>query len=289
MLKDAREYLEDLHSVLYERPMGLRTGLSKLDDVWCGLEPSDLVVIGARSSMGKSSFAVDMALHLLTEVPVGIFTLEMSRVLLQKRMIANLANVSFARMVRDQLLPVERDRVESAVWELQRREAHYIDDTSLMTPPQIEVVLAEMVNAGVRAVFIDHLHLMKLHYMPHSKSSEIGDIAKYLKGYAKQFDIPIIALAQCNRDADYREDHKPRSSDLYNSDEIFQVADKVGFLYRPRYYDRSRVADTGASGIESAYVCVAKNRNGTVGDIQCQWHPDTMSFKNLNVQIDGVF
>ena len=286
-LVDARKYLSKVQSTLYSMPMGLRTGIDKLDNILRGLEPADIVVVGARTAMGKSALMVDMALNVLTQEPVGIFSIEMSRKLLQERMIANLANVSFSRMKRDNLLSIEKTRITNAFEELQQRNAHYIDDTSLITPQLMQPRIEDMVNIGVKSIFIDHLHLMRLHYMPHNKSSTVGDIMVYLQGFAKSFNIPIVILSQLNRGPEDREDdHRPRLNDLYYSDEIAQIADKILLLYRPGYYDHDRDVDENAGGIETAYIYVKKNRNGTTGRVKCTWSGDSMSFGNF---VEDVF
>jgi len=271
-MQDVRALLPTLHDHLYEIPRGLPTGIKQVDELIWGLEPTDLAVVGGATSMGKSSWMIGALNGLIEVTSAGVFSLEMCCDLVLKRQLAAEARVSFQRMIRNQLHPPEKDRVSLAVERLSGLCPYYIDDTPRLHPCQMEAKVQEMVSHGVKIVFVDHIH-----QMPHRDEADIGDIVRELKAVAKQFEIPVVALCQLNRQVDYRENHRPRMSDLRSSGQIEQVADKILLLYRPEYY-MERTIQPGGVNEEHAEIGIVKNRNGATGWVNVLWDGETMKY-----------
>jgi len=282
-------YLPTVEQTLYNEPLGLPTGLSKLDTKIRGLKPSELIILAGRPSMGKSSCMVDMVLNIGVDKTPLIFTLEMSAKLLIERMITNLAKVSYIKLKANNLLGNELQRVDVAKKELVKRSI-LIDDSTLITPASIRNQLTEVIKTyNIDAIFIDYLQLMSMStYLNISnRQQEITAISRELKALAKEFNIPFVILCQLNRSADYREStsYRPRLSDLRESGSIEQDADIVLLLYRPSYYDLLNNPNATDNG--QAEVIVAKNRNGSTGIVKCLWDREAMSFSDpININLE---
>jgi len=186
---------------------GLRTGIDKLDKVTLGLHPKELTVIAGRSSIGKTSLAIEMAMNLGKEYTVYFCSLEMSTKLMIERMIANYLEVSLHSLKQG---VIEQEKIDAAVEYLQTLNI-YIDDTSSMSPGQLAQKLKEIT---IDCVIVDYLQLMSLGAGSEARWLEIDIICKSLRSIAKEYDIPILLLCQLNREVEKRTNHEPRLSDL---------------------------------------------------------------------------
>lgn len=263
--------------LLYERRGkigGLGTGFTMLDQMTDGLQGSELYVIAARPSMGKTAFAMNMAEHVAFNLkkPVGVFSLEMSARQLARRILCSQAHVNPAR-VRDGFLS-ERDfpALTAAAARFAASGLH-IDDRSSLSIAQVRAKGRRWkMERDVQAIFIDYLQLMRSTTKrgQDNRQQEISEISGGLKALSKELDIPIVVLAQLNRNPDARGGDKqtkgrPRLSDLRESGSIEQDADFVGLLHREAYYAETEEDKQDAQG--KAVLIVAKQRNGPVGDV----------------------
>ena len=212
-MKLIKDFIPKVWAELYAHPMGLKTGLPELDNFIRGFKDNEYIIIAGRPSMGKSAVVIDWALNIAKSAPIGIFSLEMSNTLVIERMIANLANVSYSKMKMN-MLPMQPDkmRVQTAIKKLTDLPI-YLDDTSLLTPEQI----ANMFNSEIKCLIIDYLQLMSYQKSGENRQQEIMNISRCLKAMAKQWNIPIIAVSQLNRQTEYRTSKRPKLSDLRES------------------------------------------------------------------------
>jgi replicative DNA helicase len=259
---------------------GLTTGVPELDEITYGIRNQELVILAGRPGMGKSALLADVALHVSTGGVPLIFSMEMGYQQLGERLLTNLAGVSYSRAKRNQLQDHEQRILGEAADELSRREI-LIEGGSLLTPEKMEASLQEAFSDyNISCVFIDHLHYMRLREIGMLGSTEeITRLTKYLKAFAREYNVPFVVLCQLNRGPEIRDNHRPRLSDLRDSGSIEQDADQIWFLYRDSYY-------TPVSGISEAEIIVAKNRNGPQGVAHTWWNPDLISFREPNILED---
>ncbi len=260
---------------LYERRggiTGLATGFADLDKMTDGLHNSEMIVIAARPSMGKTALAMNMAEHLAVEEkrPVAVFSLEMSAQQLVQRLLCSRAKVNLGR-VRDGFL-VERDftAIASAAGKLAESKI-FIDDSAGLSILELRAKARRLKSQnGIEAIFIDYLQLLRStsRRAQDNRQLEIAEISSGIKGLAKELDIPIVVLAQLNRNPEQRAGDskgRPRLSDLRESGSIEQDADLVGLLVREEYYADNDEDKKEAEG--KATLIIAKQRNGPVGDV----------------------
>ncbi len=260
------------------KPMlkGLSTGFSELDDKIYGLNESDLIILAARPGMGKTSFAMNIAVNVskkYRDKAVCVFSLEMSKEQLVSRMISSEALVPTESM-RTGIIPVDRwtGLTESA--EVLSQLMIYIDDTPACGVNMIKSKLRRINNLGV--VIIDYLQLMTSSIDYHgNRVAEISEITRDLKVLAKELNVPVIALSQLARNSERREDKRPLLSDLRDSGSIEQDADIVMFLYRNSYYDKND------PNKELCECNVAKNRHGETGVARIGWKGEFTKFVNV--------
>jgi len=257
---------------------GMQTGIDKLDEVTLGLHPKELTIIAGRSSIGKTSLAIGMAMNLGKEHTVYFCSLEMSAKLMIERMIANYLEVSLHNL---KLGLVEQKRIDNAIEYLQTLDI-YIDDTSSMSPGQLAQKLKEI---DVDCVIVDYLQLMSLGGGNEARWLEIDIMCKGLRNIAKEYDIPILLLCQLNREVEKRNNHEPRLSDLRESGGVEQTADCVVLIHRPVYYEMREI-DIETEDDGEAWLFVAKNRNGKTGRIPCVFLPEAMAFRNPNFKVE---
>ena len=246
---------------------GLSTGMRDLDTKINGLNKSDLLLIAARPAMGKSAFALNIALNVAKKYKktVAIFNLEMSREQLVMRLLANESFVDSQKLATGKLTDEEWTKVTMAASSLSQTDIR-IDDNPSVTVAEINAKLRRLDNLGL--VVIDYLQLMQ--GSGYGKGNEnrvqvVGDISRSLKIMAKELDIPVICLSQLSRAVESRPDKRPIMSDLRESGAIEQDADSVMFLYRDEYYHE----DTEDKGV--AECIVSKNRHGETGTVKLQW------------------
>lgn len=256
---------------------GLSTGYVDLDRQTSGLQPSDLVLIAARPSMGKTAFALNLTKNLTVngKYSVAIFSLEMSKEQLVNRLLSMEARIDGQALRTGNLTDADWDQlVESSSMIAQTRLL--IDDTPGITVGEVRSKCRKFkLEGGLDCVMIDYLQLMSASGRgSDSRQQEISEISRSLKALARELNVPVIALSQLSRACEQRQDHRPMLSDLRESGAIEQDADVVMFLYRDEYYNK----DSDAKGI--AEVIIAKQRNGPVGTVELVWLAELGRFGN---------
>jgi replicative DNA helicase len=280
-VRDALEYIEAIHSNVKQK-FSVPTGFYELDDMLGGFQKSDLIIIAARPSMGKTAFALTLARNAAIDhkVPVGIFSLEMATMQLIIRMLCAEGRLN-AHLVRTGKLPHEEGVKLS-------RNAHklitapiYVDDSPAQTVFEIRAKARRLkAERNIGMIIIDYLQLMQGPPKSESREREISHISRSLKSLAKDLNIPVIALAQLNRAVETRTDKRPQLSDLRESGSIEQDADVVLFLNRPEYYNL-KVFDDGSSTEGVAEIIIGKQRNGPTGDMRLKFVKEYARFENL--------
>ncbi len=258
--------------------VGVDTGFYDLNTLTSGLQKSDLIILAARPSMGKTAFALNIAQNvaLKTKKGVAIFSLEMPKQQLVKRMLCSEAEVDTQRITSGHMQPKDWEKLVEAMTRLSDARI-YIDDSSGITATDIKAkcrrLMLEEKDLGL--VVIDYLQLMEGGGNPNDRNQQISVISRSLKGLARELNVPIIALSQLSRGVEARNDKRPMLSDLRDSGAIEQDADIVMFIYRDEYYNRDEVENKG-----KAEIIIAKHRNGPVGTINLLFQSNITKFKN---------
>ena len=292
------QVMQAIHAIeeLYERRgaiTGLPTGLAEFDKMTDGLHPAEMIIIAARPSMGKTALAMNIAEHIALEekLPIAVFSLEMSTSQLVQRLLCSRARVNLGS-VRNGFL-AERDfpALTAAASKLAESKI-FIDDTPGLSILELRAKSRRLkTQHDIRAIFIDYLQLLRStsRRAQDNRQLEIAEISAGLKGLAKELNIPIVVLAQLNRNPEQRSGDakgRPRLSDLRESGSIEQDADVVGLLVREEYY-----ADTDDEKKESegkATLIIAKQRNGPVGDVPLTFLKEFTRFENRAREAAGA-
>ena len=256
---------------------GIATGFLDLDYRTAGLQPSDLVLIAARPSMGKTAFALNIAQHVAFKQnrTVAIFSLEMSKEQLVNRLFALQSNLNAQNLRTGQLSDEDWEKLVEGAGVIGGSRL-YIDDTPGITVPELRSKCRKLkLEQDLAVVFIDYLQLMSGSGRTDSRQQEISDISRSLKALARELKVPVVALSQLSRAVEQRPDHRPMMSDLRESGAIEQDADVVMFIYRDEYYH----PDTEKKGI--AEIIISKQRNGPIGTVDLVWLPEYTKFANL--------
>lgn len=243
---------------------GLATGFTDLDTICSGLQQSDLIIVAARPSMGKTTLALNMAHHIAVKEkkPTAFFSLEMSREQLAQRMLCAEAKIDAHNLRRGILSQEEWQKLTRAVGPLSEAPL-YIDDSASLSVMEVRAKARRLkAERGLEAVFVDYLQLMRGFSRAENRQQELSEISRSLKALAKELSIPVVALSQLSRAVEKRESRRPILSDLMESGGIEANADVVLFIYRESYYHK----DTDRGNI--AEIIVAKQRNGPVGMIE---------------------
>ena len=261
---------------------GLTTGFSDLDRKLSGLQKSDLVLLAARPSMGKTAFGVNIATNASIKGggKIAVFSLEMSKEQLVQRIISATAHVDLQKIISGNLADDEWIQVVNAMGPLSKMEI-YIDDTAGISMMEMKAKCRRLkVEKGLDLIVVDYLQLMQIDGRVESRQQEISAISRGLKGLAKEMECPVLALSQLSRAPELRSDHRPILSDLRESGAIEQDADVVLFLYRDEYYDKeSEKKNIGE-------VIIAKHRNGPTGSIELVFKQEYTKFLNMEKFID---
>jgi replicative DNA helicase len=279
--------------------LGIPTGFYELDDVLGGLHPSDLIIIAGRPSMGKTSFALSIALHIATQqrLPVAIFSLEMSKQQLVQRLLCARARVNLHHLRTGSLREQHFIRLGQASHELYNAPL-FIDDTPDLSPFEIRAKARRLkASEGcLGCVIIDYLQLVRPPRRMENRVQEVTEVVRSLKSLARELDVPVIALSQLSRSVEHRESKRPILADLRDSGAIEAEADVVCFLYREDYYERRRpkvpepaleLEDERRAEPLVTEVIIAKNRNGPVTTVEVAFIPRYALFENLsNIQPD---
>jgi replicative DNA helicase len=259
---------------------GVPTFFTELDRMTSGWQPSDLVIIAARPSMGKTALVLNMAQNaaVRANVPVAVFSLEMSKEQLVQRMLCSEAMVDQQRVRTGDLLDTDWPKLTRAVGPLSDAPV-FIDDTVGISLVELRSKARRLkMEHGLGLIVIDYLQLMTLGRRAESRQQEVAAISRGLKGIARELSVPVIALSQLNRGVEQRQDKRPIMSDLLESGAIEADADVISFIYRDEYYN----PESEKKGI--AELIIAKHRNGPVGAVELGYLKEFTKFVNLERQ-----
>jgi replicative DNA helicase len=282
VLKESMKTIERL----YERKefvTGVPTGFGELDRLTAGLQPSDLIVVAGRPSMGKTAFCLNIAQYAAIEanIPVAIFSLEMSKEQIALRMICSEGRVDAHRLRRGFLDKEDWKKLITAIDVLSQAPI-FIDDTPALTALEMRAKARRLkAEHNLGLLIVDYLQLMRGRGSSDNREQEISDISRSLKALAKELNLPIVALSQLNRRVEDRPNKRPQLADLRESGAIEQDADVIAFIYREELYNRS---DEDVKGI--AEILVGKQRNGPTGDIKLTFVDKYTRFENFSPRVD---
>ena len=262
---------------------GVTTGFVELDKKTAGLQPSDLIIVAARPSMGKTTFAMNLCENaaMASDKPVLVFSLEMPAEQIMMRMIASLARVDQTKIRTGQNLEeAEWSKIASVFGMFKQKNNLYIDDSSGLTPTELRSRARRVYreNGGLSMIMVDYLQLMRAPAFSDNRTLEIAEISRSLKALAKELEVPVIALSQLNRTLEQRADKRPVNSDLRESGYIEQDADLIMFIYRDEVYNDNS-EDKGV-----AEIIIGKQRNGPIGRVRLAFNGQFSRFDNLAEQ-----
>ncbi|MBQ9759746.1 MAG: replicative DNA helicase [Clostridia bacterium] len=283
VLVEVYNHLQELNTNR-EATQGTQTGFSGLDRVLAGMGKSDLVLVGARPGMGKTSFALNVATNVAkqTKKTVCFFSLEMSADQVVSRMLSSEALVDSYALRTGEFKPDDWEKLAHASSELAGCDI-LIDDTSNMTVTAMKAKLRRVKNLGL--VVIDYLGLMQGDGHKDNRVQEVSEISRSLKIMAKELMVPVICCAQLSRGPEGRTDKKPMLSDLRDSGAIEQDADTVIFLYRDEYYKTDQDPNNQSASV--AQVIIAKNRHGSVGTVNIGWNGQFTKFVTIDKELEA--
>lgn len=279
VLEEAFERMDKLHANRGEL-RGVPTGFKTLDNILAGLQKSDLIIVAARPSIGKTSLALNFVINAATAgFSVGMFHLEMSKEQVVDRLISAESGIDSWRLRTGNLREEDFNLMGTAISRLSEMSI-YIDDSPGMNIMEMRTKARRLQSEkNLDLLVVDYLQLMESRGRPESRVQEISDISRGLKGLARELNIPVVAVSQLSREVEKRPNRIPQLSDLRDSGSIEQDADVVMFIYRDDYYnknsDRPNVAD----------IIIAKHRNGPVGQVELYFQPDTMVFRSLETNL----
>jgi replicative DNA helicase len=283
LLKTAIEQIEEAGK-RKDSLSGVPSGFTRLDRITSGWQNSDLIIIAARPSMGKTAFVLSMARNMAVDHdrPVAFFSLEMSSIQLVNRLIIGETQLPTDKIRTGRLENYEWEQLEYKIKDLEKAPI-YVDDTPAISIFEFRAKCRRLKQKyNIQAVVIDYLQLMTGSKDSGSREQEVSNISRSLKSVAKELDIPIIALSQLNRSVEMRSGNKrPQLSDLRESGAIEQDADLVIFIHRPEYYGLD-VDEDGNSLKGVAEIIVAKHRNGATGDVHLKFVREFAKFVNLD-------
>jgi replicative DNA helicase len=261
---------------------GIPTGFIDLDYRTAGMQPSDLILVAARPSMGKTAFELNLAQYMAFKknLTVALFSLEMSKEQLVNRMFSLESSVDAQKLRTGQLNDQEWERLIESAGTIGKSNL-IIDDTPGITIAELRSKCRKYkLEHDLSIIMIDYLQLMSGSGRSESRQQEISDISRSLKALARELNVPVVALSQLSRAVEQRPDHRPMLSDLRESGAIEQDADVVMFLYRDDYYNH----DSPDKGVSE--VIIAKQRNGPIGTVKLAWLPEYTKFANLEHRKD---
>lgn len=258
---------------------GVSTGFRKLDDMTAGLQPSDLVIVAGRPSMGKTTFAMCLveACIIKAEKPTLVFSMEMPGEAIVMRMLSSLGRIDQTKVRTGKLSDEDWPRLTSA-FSLLNEKPLYIDDTPALTPTELRSRarrIARQHPDGLGMIMIDYIQLMQVAGGGENRAGEISEISRSLKALAKELNCPVVALSQLNRSLEQRPNKRPVMSDLRESGAIEQDADVICFIYRDEVYNEN----TEDKGI--AEIIIGKQRNGPIGSVKLAFLGQYTRFEDL--------
>ena len=256
---------------------GLASGFTDLDRMTTGWQGSDLVIVAARPSMGKTAFAVNMVEHaVMTGGSVLVFSMEMPSEQIVMRMLSSLGRIDQTRLRTGDLKDEDWDRFASAVSQLKDKKL-YIDDTAALTPGEVRSRARRVARetGGLDLIMVDYLQLMRTAKDSENRATEISEISRSLKALAKEMKCPVVALSQLNRQLESRPDKRPMNSDLRESGAIEQDADVILFIYRDEVYNEN------SEDLGIAEIIIGKQRNGPIGKVRLKFTGNLTKFEDL--------
>jgi len=283
LLAKAVEKVEELFKS--DEPLtGISSGFSKFDEMTSGLQNSDLIIVAGRPSMGKTSFAMNLAENAAVsgEKSVAVFSMEMPGDQLAMRMMSSLGRIDQHNLRTGKLQDHDWPRLTSSVAMLSKARL-FIDDTPALSPTELRARTRRLKREhGLDLIIIDYLQLMQVSGTTENRATEISEISRSLKALAKELQVPIIALSQLNRSVEQRPDKRPVMSDLRESGGIEQDADVILFIYRDEVYN----PDTQDKG--TAEILIRKQRNGPIGKVRLAFLGQFTRFENLTYDDYGL-
>ncbi len=291
IIKNTKKNIKKLHKNPHINITGIDTGYIDLNKKTFGLQKSDLIIIAARPSMGKTTFAMNICenVSMSNTKPVLIFSLEMPSDQIIIRIISSLSRVEQSKIRTGRLTNEDWKKISSAIKILEKKKNIFIDDSCTLTPIDIRSRTRKIYkeNKGLSLIMIDYLQLMKTSSYIDNRNLEIAEISRSLKSLAKELKIPIIALSQLNRSSEQRADKRPINSDLRESGSIEQDADLIIFIYRDEIYNNN----SEMKGI--AEIIISKQRNGPTGTINLIFNGkisrfDNYASKDYNYNINSI-
>lgn len=266
---------------------GISTGFRDLDEMTSGLQPADLVIVAGRPSMGKTTFAMNLVEHAVVsgDVAAVVFSMEMPAEQLMLRMISSLGRIDQTKVRTGQLEDEDWPRLTSAVNLLKDRKL-FVDDTPALSPNEMRSRIRRLVreHGPIGMIMIDYLQLMQVPGMSDNRTAEISEISRSLKGLAKEFSCPVVALSQLNRSLEQRPNKRPVMSDLRESGAIEQDADLITFVYRDEVYNRDNPDNKGL-----AELVIGKQRNGPIGTVHMAFVGKYTRFEDLAPESYGQY
>lgn len=270
--------IEQLFQQPHDGVTGVDTGYQDLNKKTAGLQRSDLIIVAARPSMGKTTFAMNLCENaaMLQDKPVLIFSLEMPGEQIMMRMLASLSRVDQTRIRTGQLDDEDWARISGTMGILLEKRNMYIDDSSGLTPTEVRSRARRIFreHGGLSLIMIDYLQLMRVPSLSDNRTLEIAEISRSLKALAKELQVPVVALSQLNRSLEQRADKRPVNSDLRESGSIEQDADLIMFIYRDEVYHEN----SDLKGI--AEIIIGKQRNGPIGTVRLTFNGQWSRFDN---------
>jgi replicative DNA helicase len=262
--------------------IGVSTGYEDLDQLTSGLQAGDLVIVAGRPSMGKTSFAMNIAEYAVIkqQQPVAIFSMEMPGEQLALRMLSSMGRINQQRLRTGRLQDEDWPRLTSAV-ELLANAPMFIDDTPALTPTELRSRARRLAreHKGLGLIVVDYLQLMQGSGGGENRATEISEISRGLKALAKELKVPVMALSQLNRSLEQRPNKRPIMSDLRESGAIEQDADVIIFIYRDEVYNE----ETEHKG--SAEIIIGKQRNGPTGTVRLTFRGEFTRFENYSPDV----
>ncbi|MCG3824475.1 replicative DNA helicase [Photobacterium damselae] len=278
ILEKTLERIELLYQSPQDGVTGVSTGFSDLNKKTAGMQPSDLIIVAARPSMGKTTFAMNLCENAAMDQdkPVLIFSLEMPSEQIMMRMLASLSRVDQTKIRTGQLDDEDWARISSTMGLLMQKKNIFIDDSSGLTPTEVRSRARRIArdHGGISLIMVDYLQLMRVPGMQDNRTLEIAEISRSLKALAKELNVPVVALSQLNRSLEQRADKRPVNSDLRESGAIEQDADLIMFIYRDEVYHE----DSALKGI--AEIIIGKQRNGPIGTVRLTFQGQFSRFDN---------
>ncbi|WP_018868428.1 MULTISPECIES: replicative DNA helicase [unclassified Thioalkalivibrio] len=283
LLTAAVEQIEHLYET--QNPItGVATGYDDLDRLTSGLNPGDLVIVAGRPSMGKTSFAMNIAEYVAMKnaEPVAIFSMEMPGEQLAMRLLSSMGRINQQKLRSGRLEDGDWPRLTSAVQMLSSAPL-FIDDTPALSPTELRARTRRLMreHKGLKLIVVDYLQLMQFPGSGESRAHEISEISRSLKALAKELNVPMIALSQLNRSLEQRPNKRPVMSDLRESGAIEQDADIIAFVYRDEVYNEES-PDKG-----TAEIIIAKQRNGPIGTVRLTFRGQFTRFENYAPDVYG--